>query len=70
MQNKEKFAHLAAFGVFGISLDAFFPDPLKGIDIESEYRLIQRKESRLSANMRRQVVAAYEYEHRESDGDT
>jgi len=33
---------------------------LAGIDVEAEYKLIQRKESKLSANMRRLVVREVE----------
>jgi len=37
----------------------------KSIDIDAEYNLIQQKRSKLSANMRRCVVRAYEYNHKE-----
>lgn len=39
-------------------LDA--PDPLKGVDIEKEYKLIKEKKSNLSASKRRMVVYRYE----------
>ena len=35
-------------------------NPLKGIDIDKEYKLIQRKKSKLSANLRARVVNVYE----------
>lgn len=35
---------------------------LDGIDIYAEYKLIQAKQSKLSANMRKAVVARYERE--------
>ena len=36
------------------------PRHLQGIDIEAEYKLIQDKKSKLSANQRKAVVAYYE----------
>ncbi len=36
------------------------PDPLDGIDIEKEFELICKKQSNLSASMRRLVVRRYE----------
>jgi len=35
------------------------PDPLKGVDIHTEYELIKRKKSKLSANMRTMVEWRY-----------
>ena len=47
---------LAALALSSLMID----DALRGIDIKAEYALIQRKESKLSANMRRLVVKRYE----------
>jgi len=38
----------------------FFDPDLYGVDIGSEYALIQKKRSTLSANVRERVVARYE----------
>lgn len=38
----------------------FLSDPLKGVNIEFEYKLIQQKKSSLSARLRRIVVYRYE----------
>jgi hypothetical protein len=35
-------------------------DPLDGIDIEAEYKLIQQEKSKLSAHLRDLVVSRYE----------
>lgn len=50
------------FGIFGLNpkLEKYFKDPLEGINIDNEYKLIQKKESSLSANMRNLVVRKYE----------
>lgn len=50
------------FGMFGLNpkLAKYSKDPLEGINIDNEYKLIQKKESSLSANMRNLVVRKYE----------
>lgn len=41
------------------------PDALEGVDIESEYKLIRQKKSRLSRSLRDLVVYRYESEKKE-----
>ncbi len=38
-------------------------DPLEGIDLKEEYKLIMEKKSNLSANLRKLVVYRYEKEN-------
>ena len=55
--------HLAGFGGWGLPLPRrgyHVYDPLKDVDIEAEYKLIQEKKSKLSASQRRMVVIKYE----------
>ena len=43
-----------------------FEDKLSGINIAKEYELIQKKQSKLSSTLRRQVVWRYEREKHEN----
>jgi hypothetical protein len=38
---------------------------LKGVDVESEYKLIMQKKSKLSARLRREVIRKYERMNKE-----
>lgn len=54
-------AHLMA-----LAINSIYPgqeDPLKGVDIPQEYDRIMKKESKLSANLRRLVVYRYKKEY-------
>lgn len=44
---------------FFLSMALSSEDPLEGIDIEEEYKLIMKKKSKLSANLRNRVVYRY-----------
>lgn len=47
----------------GLNLADVFPkvnDPLSGIDLETEYNLIQNRQSKLSSNLRHMVVVRFE----------
>lgn len=55
------FAALFAGAINGAVKNSNINDPLKGIDIESEYKLIQDKKSRLSRAKRDLVVIAYKF---------
>ena len=53
----------------GLDIGSFLPKDdtdkkLEGIDIESEYNLIQKKKSKLSANMRNMVIRKYNHINR------
>lgn len=57
-----------------IAMDKFTPFnatskiPLADMDIEAEYKLVQKKKSKLSAKLRRYVVAMHDYKKKEKEG--
>jgi len=67
MDNNSFKAFIPSLVAMGASM-AGLRDPLVGIDIKAEYKLIQKKESRLSANERRLVAYRYEREFKGIDG--
>ena len=59
---------LAIFGALSYGGYAARKDPLDGVDIDTEYQLIQMKKSGLSASQRRRVESIYKNRH--NNGET